>query len=117
MLFVTYNKTRLQDIVDFVTLLIFVFFGTHVLACIWCYIGLLDKYKHQGLQESWVYKSDFDLDRIGDIYMASVYFVMQTITTVGYGDLKGNTSLEYIFSMVLEFVGLTFFSFMMGSIS
>jgi hypothetical protein len=36
---------------------------------------------------------------------------------VGYGDVCGKTSEEYIFSMALEFMGLTFFSFMMGSIN
>lgn len=39
------------------------------------------------------------------------------ITTVGYGDYTGHTSSEYIFSIVLEFIGLIFFSFLMGSIN
>ena len=38
------------------------------------------------------------------------------ITTVGYGDFTGTTTEEYIFSIFLEFVGLIFFSFLMGSI-
>ena len=41
-LFVRYNKTKLKDIVDLISLMIFVFFGTHLLACVWCYIGLRD---------------------------------------------------------------------------
>jgi hypothetical protein len=36
---------------------------------------------------------------------------------VGYGDYTGATSYEYIFSIMLEFIGLTFFSFLMGSIT
>jgi hypothetical protein len=36
---------------------------------------------------------------------------------VGYGDYTGHTSSEYIFSIVLEFIGLIFFSFLMGSIN
>jgi hypothetical protein len=36
---------------------------------------------------------------------------------VGYGDYSGSTSGEYIFSIALEFMGLTFFSFLMGSIN
>ena len=36
---------------------------------------------------------------------------------MGYGDYTGKTSIEYIFSIVLEFLGLTFFSFLMGSIN
>ena len=39
------------------------------------------------------------------------------MTTVGYGDFSGNTSQEYFFSIILEFAGLTFFSFLMGAIN
>jgi hypothetical protein len=39
------------------------------------------------------------------------------ITTVGYGDYTGGTSPEYIFSIILQFIGLIFFSFLMGSIN
>ena len=35
---------------------------------------------------------------------------------MGYGDYSGATQNEYIFSVVLEFLGLTFFSFLMGSV-
>jgi hypothetical protein len=51
------------------------------------------------------------------IYIAAVYFILQTLTTVGYGDLCGTTQNEHIFSMILEFIGLSFFSFLMGSIN
>jgi hypothetical protein len=43
--------------------------------------------------------------------------MFETITTVGYGDFPGKTTEEYIFSIMLEFFGLTFFSFLMGSIT
>lgn len=36
---------------------------------------------------------------------------------MGYGDYTGATPNEYVFSIVLEFLGLTFFSFLMGSIN
>ena len=42
---------------------------------------------------------------------------MTTITTVGYGDITGSTTYEYLFSMIVEFVGLTFFSLMTGTVS
>ena len=46
------------------------------------------------------------------IYVFSLYWVFQSITTVGYGDYTGNREIEYIFTMFLEFVGVTFFSVM-----
>jgi hypothetical protein len=38
------------------------------------------------------------------------------MTTVGYGDVNGTTSEELLFSMLVEFMGLTFFSFLTGTI-
>ena len=46
-----------------------------------------------------------------------MYFVTTTLTTVGYGDIKGQTVYEYVFVMFVEFTGIMFFSFIMGSIN
>ena len=43
--------------------------------------------------------------------------MFEIITTVGYGDYSGGTSNEYMFSIFIEFVGLTFFSLLMGIMS
>ena len=51
------------------------------------------------------------------IYVNAAYFILTTITTVGYGDISGNTKYEYAFSMCVEFVGLTFFSLLTGTIN
>lgn len=50
------------------------------------------------------------------IYINAFYFILTTITTVGYGDITGNTLVEYIFSMIVEFFGLSFFSLMSGTV-
>ena len=42
-LFTRYNKTKLKDTVHLVSILLFVMFGTHVLACCWVYLGIIDK--------------------------------------------------------------------------
>jgi len=39
------------------------------------------------------------------------------LTTVGYGDIKGFTSEEYMYTIVVEFIGIAFFSFIMGAIN
>lgn len=52
-----------------------------------------------------------------EIYINAFYFILTTITTVGYGDISGSTTAEYLFSMCVEFIGLTFFSFLTGTIS
>ena len=46
-----------------------------------------------------------------------MYWVVTTLTTVGYGDFKGYTPVEYGFQMLIEFLGIGVFSFLMGAIS
>ncbi len=56
-------------------------------------------------------------DYFHSIYSTSFYYILTTITTVGYGDQYGSTSEEYIYTMVVEFIGITFFSFLNGTIN
>lgn len=51
------------------------------------------------------------------IYITAVYWVITTLTTVGYGDYKGYTPMEYNYQMVVEFLGIGVFSWLMGSIN
>ena len=51
------------------------------------------------------------------MYIYAFYWVFEVITVIGYGDYSASTSEEYFFSILLEFMGLTFFSFLMGSIN
>ena len=92
------------------------------MACIWVLIGkqndegwvinFVDGQKEATGNENLNY-----IDYTLDIYANAFYFILTTITTVGYGDLGGNTTIELLFSMIVEFVGLTFFSFLTGTIS
>jgi hypothetical protein len=94
------------------------------MAVIWIKIGL--DASHEG---SWVNAYVDEMrEKTGDdtvdeytyiwtIYINAFYFILTTITTVGYGDISGSTTKEYLFSMSVEFVGLTFFSFLTGTIS
>ena len=50
------------------------------------------------------------------VYIIAFYWVITTLTTVGYGDFKGYQSLEYCFQMVVEFLGIVVFSYLMNLI-
>jgi len=105
-----YHRQKIQDIVEFVKLLIFVLYATHNMACIWVFIG------NQGPQY-WMALEGFKIEDGIFVYIHAFYFVMTTVTTVGYGDIGGTQTSEYLFCMAIEFVGLSFFSFLMGSIN
>jgi hypothetical protein len=36
-------------------------------------------------------------ERDNEIYIQAIYFIITTLTTLGYGDFKGYTSPEYLF--------------------
>lgn len=63
------------------------------------------------------YHPAFDRNDIKSIYTVAIYWVITTLATVGYGDYKGYTEYEYLYSMAVEFIGIGFFSFLMGSIN
>jgi len=60
-------------------------------------------------RKSWVYQSRDDGNTFNDkdsrqLYIFAVYWILETITTVGYGDYTGGTRNEYLFTMVLEVI-------------
>ena len=59
----------------------------------------------------------FQLEDKYTVMITSYYWVITTLTTVGYGDYKGFHAYEYLFQMVIEFLGIALFSFLMGSIN
>jgi hypothetical protein len=46
-----------------------------------------------------------------------MYWTVTTITTVGYGDISGTNSLEFMFCSVIMLVGVIAFSFANGSLA
>ena len=48
------------------------------------------------------------------MYATSVYWVIATFTSVGYGDVKGDTPLEYVFQLFVEMIGIAFYGYMLG---
>jgi len=52
-----------------------------------------------------------------ELYVLSTYFIMMTITTVGYGDVKAETPIERVFAMVIMIVGISFFTLLSGALA
>lgn len=48
--------------------------------------------------------------------MTAIYWTVTTLATIGYGDVKGRTSVEYLYNMAVEFLGIAFFSYTMSSV-
>ena len=69
-------------------------------------------------EEGWV-KANSDLlsPEVFWVYIAAYYWVIETFSTVGYGDIGGSTTGELIFTMMLYIIGIGFFGWMLGSLS
>ena len=86
---------------------------SHVTACMWYFIAKIEGFT----PDTWVVKFGFRDSANYEIYMASLYFVQSTITTVGYGDIVPGTTTERWFALLIMIVGVITYSFAVGSLS
>lgn len=99
--------------VKLLTTVLMIGIAIHLAACFWF---LSAKASALG-PETWV-------ARIGQVdapastqYLASVYWAVTTLATVGYGDINGFTNTERLLSVCWMFCGIYFFSFTIGSLT
>ncbi len=85
----------------------------HNLSCLWFLFARLQDFN----EETWVYRYGYLDNTISEQYLAGLYFIVATITTVGYGDINSSTSLEQAFSVVLMILGVVAYSTAISSIS
>ena len=90
--------------------ILLVIFGLHILSCIHIYIG---KHTYPG----WIYANDFQNYSILNLYMISIYYLITTMTTVGYGDIASDSFVEIIFRIILLAVGIICYSWLISNIS
>jgi voltage-gated potassium channel Kch len=63
--------------------LIIVLLINHFIACIWIFITF-----NSDEETNWITETGYSESKPYELYIASNYFVMQTLTTVGYGDIS-----------------------------
>ena len=90
----------------------------HFAACFWISLGYettpdedtwFDRIKDLSINPS---AQSFQADYF-TLYIMSLFQVVVTLTTVGYGTFEGSTLREYFFSMSIELFGIMFFAFLM----
>lgn len=91
--------------------IVFFLFFMHIFSCFYIFLAQLDPDYN-----TWLRQSYHDWDDI-DLYIKVCYFIVTTISTVGYGDMVANTQTERIFCIIVMFSGVTVFTFISGALS
>eukprot|EP00794_Sanderia_malayensis_P017353 gene17353-19086_t len=99
----------------------------HWFACIWYAIGY-EELKNQE-QSGWLYGLGDQMGRPyvnnsistgpskGDAYISSLYFILTSFTTVGFGNIAPNTAAEKIFSVIVLLLGALMQSAIFGNMT
>ena len=90
---------------------LFTFF-LHIFSCLFVLIG---QFQAEIYRDNWL-DSQSEKDMF-EIYIYSSYFIVTTMTTVGYGDQSANTTPERIFISILMICGVIVFTFISGALS
>ena len=82
----------------------------HIVTCILIFIGKND-------YPSWIINFNFAEYDFPNLYFIGIYYIITTVTTVGYGDLTCVTPKEKVFGILVEIVGIIGYSWVVSSIS
>ena len=66
---------------------------------------------------NWIIYKNLDTSPFIIIYFTSIYFLITTVTSVGYGDITGNSINEFIFQIILLIIGIIAYSWLISAIS
>ena len=86
------------------------FLSLHLTACTHIFISIT-------AYPNWIILNNFNFSSFPTIYLASVYFLLATVTSVGYGDIIGNSFIEFCFQIIILLVGIIAYSWLISSIS
>ena len=82
----------------------------HIVSNIFIFIGKND-------YPNWIINNKYEKFSYLKLYMISIYFTIETLTTVGYGDLTFTTPREKLFGLFMEIVGIFAYSWAISHIS
>ena len=101
-----YYLERLYQIINFTIIMLSLF---NLIICYHIYIAELS-------YPNWIVSFDLQDKSFFDIYFASFYFIIATMTSVGYGDIVCKNSEERYFQIILLSIGLVAYSWIISAV-
>ena len=102
-----------QGIKRMITVTITMLFLVHLMGCIFFLVAKFDDLH----SDTWVARSDLIYEEPSRQYLLAVNWALQTLTTVGYGEIGAVTGAEQITALIWMIVGVGFYSFTIGNLS
>jgi len=86
--------------------------------CVSCFYSFISIHIFIGRHSypNWIIKAGFQDQPHLMLYLISFYYLMTTMTTVGYGDIVGVSLSEIIFQIIVLSVGITIYSWVVSNI-
>ena len=66
---------------------------------------------------NWIYLTELEEENFISIYLGAIHYLIETVTTVGYGDVIGKSIKEICFQVIMLIVGTCIYSWLISSIS
>ena len=101
-----------QGVGKLITVLISVLFIVHSVACFWYAMAELNDFP----DDCWVARLDLLYESTAMKYSFSMYWAFQTLTTVGYGDVRAVRNDERIIAIIWMVFGVGFYAYIIGYI-
>lgn len=94
-------------------ILVFAFFSVHLISCFWFLAAKFDDFN----PNTWVAIMNLQDEASTTLYLECLYWALQTVSTVGFGDFGARTVAELLLSVVWMIYGVGFYSVVIGNLT
>lgn len=79
-------------------------------ACFFIFLG-------RNSSNNWIFSGGFQTKSFMHMYIGAIQYLVETVTTVGYGELVGSSLNEILFQIIMLILGTCIYSWLISSIS